>query len=238
MIPARHSAWAHVLFSAYLRRLLARHFHALRLLGPVPEPPGDRPVVLLPNHSTWWDGFFVYVLNQLLFHRTLHLMMLADQLAHFPFFRRVGAFGIRPGERRSVIDTIAYSSRLLEGPDTLLCVFPQGVLLPYATRPLGFQPGIERILSRYGGPATLIPLGMRAELLGAQHPEVFFLFGAPLPYDGSTVPESADLEQKEESLLAELDAGILEGRSGRIILSGRLGVDERWRRGRWCSPSR
>ena len=39
-------------------------FMKFRCWGELPEIPDHLPLLLLPNHSTWWDGFFVYLLNK------------------------------------------------------------------------------------------------------------------------------------------------------------------------------
>jgi hypothetical protein len=44
------------------------------------------------------------------------------------------------------VESLQYSASLLADPRIALCIFPQGELLSYGTRPLGFRRGIERIL--------------------------------------------------------------------------------------------
>jgi hypothetical protein len=229
LIPANHARWADILFSAYLRRLMQRSFHSLRLLGALPQLTVGLPVVLIPNHSTWWDGFFVYLLNKELLHRRLYLMMLAEQLSRFRFFRRVGAFGIIPGQRRSVVETLRYSSSLLQDPGNLLCMFPQGELRPYGVRPLGFEPGLKRILALSGARASLQMLAMRAEFRGDQLPEVYFLFDEPVEVRKAEIPSIEWIEGRETSLLDRLDGLIATGESGSPILCGRAGIHDRWR---------
>ena len=80
MIKARPNRAADRLFWLYLRGLLRRHFYALWLVGELPNLKQDQPVLLLPNHHSWWDGFYVYLLNRMRFHRSLYLMMLEEQL--------------------------------------------------------------------------------------------------------------------------------------------------------------
>jgi hypothetical protein len=61
MIQAQHAAWADRIFHPYVTWLFKRHFHVVRLLGKIPETNPELPLLLLPNHSTWWDGFFVCI---------------------------------------------------------------------------------------------------------------------------------------------------------------------------------
>jgi 1-acyl-sn-glycerol-3-phosphate acyltransferase len=146
-----------------VKRLLRRSFHCLRLLGQLPRLEPDQPLLMVPNHGTWWDGFFVYFLNRLLAGRKLYLMMLDGQLFRYRFFSRVGAFGIQPGQPRSVLDTLKYSAAVLQDPGNALCLFPQGELRYHALRPLGFQRGLERILKLCGKTVQILPLAIRCD---------------------------------------------------------------------------
>jgi len=228
MIAARHEQWAEWIFFPYVRRLLRGHFHALRLLGEIPELDPTRPLILVPNHGTWWDGFFVYILNRLLLRRKLFLMMLDEQLSRYRFFSRVGAFGIRPGLPRSVAETLRYSAAVLREPGNALCLFPQGVLRYHALRPLGYQRGLERILRLCGTKVQLMPLGIRCELLQDQRPEAFFLADRCHTMDAAGFAGIPWLENEAQGLLERLEAGIRNREPGRILLEGKTPLDERW----------
>jgi 1-acyl-sn-glycerol-3-phosphate acyltransferase len=218
MIRARHDGWAEILFRLYIQRLTRRGFHALRLIGEPAHLPAGIPVLLTANHSTWWDGFFVCHLNWLFFRRRLYMMMLEEQLARYPFFSRVGAFGVRPGHPRSVAESLDYSASLLKDPGAMLCVFPQGELVPHGRRPVSYQRGLERILQRQGGPVTLLPLAMRCEQGGERLPDAFFLMGSPQPAGGKESPRADTMAREQEQLMQRLDAAIAAGDGGRVFL--------------------
>lgn len=230
MISARHDWWAEALFFSYIRGLLRRSFQSLRLMGGLPDLDPRQPLLILPNHGTWWDGFFVYLLNRLLFRRRLHLMMLERQLERFRFFSRVGAFGIRPGMPRSVGETLRYSAALLGEPGNALCLFPQGELRYHALRPLGYQRGVESVLRLCGRAVQILPLAMRCELLGAQRPEAFFMADRSWTFDAAAFPGVAWLEAEQVALLERLEAAIRGGEPGRMLLEGRIPLDRRWGR--------
>jgi 1-acyl-sn-glycerol-3-phosphate acyltransferase len=193
---------------------MAADFQTVRLARPVPPLAADRPVLIVPNHSTWWDGFLVYLLNREVLHRTLHLMMLEEQLRRFPFFARVGAFGISPGQRRGVADAVRYSGSVLGERRNALCVFPQGVLAPGGMRPLGFQRGIERILSIAEAEISLLPLAIRCEFLGERKPAAFLLPGEVQILTAGTFAGAARLEETVASLLERLNEMIVEAGPG------------------------
>lgn len=228
MIEARHACWAERIFRGYITALTRRHFRAVHLLGELPELPADRPLLLTPNHSTWWDGFLVYLLNREVLHRRLYLMMLEEQLARYRFFSRVGAFGIRPGLPREAVAALAYSARVLASPAHALCIFPQGVLRPWAARPLNLQRGLERVLRFHGGPVALVPLSMRCELLADQRPEVFFLLDRCHAVNPESFSGMSWLEQEMEEQLGRLEEAIVHGDQGRVLIEGRRQVSERW----------
>lgn len=228
MTVARHSKWAHIVFRRYNSRILRRGFGAFHVLGQSPVTDPQLPVLLVPNHSTWWDGFFVYELNRLLLQRRFHVMMLESQLVRYPFFSRVGAFGIEPGSRREVATSLDYAATVLGDPGNLLCMFPQGELRPNGVRPLGFQRGLELILKRLSAPVTMIPVGMRAELLAGQKPDVFFSFGRSQVVDSSTFPGIVWLEAEVTRLLDQIVCAASRGESGTVLGQGRPGIQQRW----------
>lgn len=218
MIPAQHRLWADIIFQPYLARLFKKHFHEIQLFGESPEIPDQLPVLLLPNHSTWWDGFFVYLLNKRIFHRTAYLMMLETQLTKYKFFRKIGAYSIEPKNRRGVIESLEYTVELLNREMSLVSVFPQGQLLPWHTRPLGYKRGVEWILRKYGKPVTLLPLAIRTEFLGEKRPSVFFLFGDVTPCDAETFQGMDWLEKTETGLLEDLASKIMRQETGQNLL--------------------
>lgn len=218
MIRAQHRLWADIIFQPYLAWLFKRHFHAIQLLGELPEVPDHLPLLLLPNHSTWWDGFFVYLLNKRIFHRTAYLMMLEAQLSKYKFFRKIGAYSIEPENRRGVFESLKYTVELLHQEMSLVSVFPQGQLLPWHTRPFDYKRGVEWILQKYEKPVAVLPLAIRTEFLGEKQPSVFFLFGDVTPFDAETFRGMAWLEEIEVGLLDDLASKILRQETGQNLL--------------------
>ena len=218
MIHAQHRLWADIIFQPYLTWLFKRNFHEIQLCGTLPEIPDDLPLLLLPNHSTWWDGFFVYLLNKRIFRRTAYLMMLERQLTKYKFFAKIGAYSIKPENRRGVIESLGYTVGLLSREMSLVAIFPQGELLPWHTRPLDYKRGVEWILQKYGKPVTVLPLAIRTEFLGEKRPNAFFLFGDVYSFDGGTFQGTDWLEKTETALLEDLALRILRQEEGQNLL--------------------
>ena len=221
MTEARHSRWADRIFRPYLHGIMARSFHAARLLGQPPDPPRDVPLIVVGNHGTWWDGFFVYVLNKEVLHRRLYVMMLEEQLRKYPFFRRIGAFGISQGKVGGVRAALSYSSDLLGDPSHCLCMFPQGTMHRLHDRPLGFRRGLATILALYGGEASLLPLAIACEFLGERRPEAFLLADRVFRLDGATFKGMEWLESEQAAQMDRLDEMIAAKERGRSLVGGK-----------------
>ena len=200
----------------------------MSVLGNLPKIDPDLPLLLLPNHSTWWDGFFVYALNKKILHRKLYLMMLEKQLRNFSFFSKVGAYSIDPGSLSGVKNSIQYTTRILsEEKDTMICLFAQGVLSPWFKRPLEFQRGFETVISNYGKKMNILPLGIKTIFLEEQHAQVFFRFGDCDQIDAQSVRGSLHYEKKCEQLLEQIITDIRVRKKGTIIFSGAQSLSTR-----------
>lgn len=227
MIRANKSHWAKILFHFYIMRLLKKNFHQFHLFGDLPKLNQDVPIILIPNHSTWWDGFFVYLLNEKILKRDLYLMMLDSQLAKYKFFARVGAFGITPGDKKKVIESLNYTSELMRKKNSLICIFPQGELLPWGKRPLNFKSGIESIVRSFEKDIDILTLAIRAEFGGGQKAEVFFEFGKQIRVNSENFTGMQDLEHAEEKILNSLEKRILSQEKGASLFLGSHSINEK-----------
>jgi len=110
---------------------------------------------MVGNHFSWWDGFFIYYLNQHHFHRKLYVMMLEEQLRPRMFLSRIGAFSIQPGSK-SVVESLAYTVEQCKYPDNLVALFPQGEIESAYTSHFRFEKGLRFILNRSASPLQLV----------------------------------------------------------------------------------
>lgn len=232
MIKAAHNKYADFVFNFYITWLLKRHFHGIYLYNE-PAFPADKSILMLPNHSSWWDGFFIYFLNKKIFKRQVYLMMLEEELAKNKFFSRIGAFSIRK-KTFQVRESLAYAYSLLSSVNKpLVCIFPQGELLPWGKRPLGFERGVEFLLSRITEPLTLCMLAMRIEFRDEQYPDVFLMYEY-VNFEPGTKNSVPYLEDKLASLLTQLSEKIQTSASFTQLLKGRESVNrkmEKWKTG-------
>lgn len=219
MRKTQRNQWVDSAFSLYRDWTLHRHFHSIHLLGNVPTVKPRTPLLLLPNHSSWWDGFFIHLLNRKFFQRPLHMMMLEEQLRPYSVLSRLGAYPINTNSQKAVMEALRHTVNTLQHqPSSLVCVFPQGTLLPWHIRPLGYRRGIEHVLHRVSTTVTIVPLAIRCETLEKQRPKAYFLFGSPVYASPLHVPTTRALERTEEFLLNDLQERIITGEKGKILL--------------------
>ncbi|MGD9900033.1 MAG: lysophospholipid acyltransferase family protein [Calditrichaceae bacterium] len=227
MIKARHNIWADKIFEKYLNRLFKNHFYSINVLSEYPVVKTDLPLIIIPNHSTWWDGFLIYHLNKRIFGRRMFVMMEEKQLKKFPFFSRLGAFGVNAKSVKSVLKSLKYAGHVLKNAENMLCIFPQGVLERWHKRPIEYKRGIEKIIENIEGDSVLLPLAIRAEFTGEQRPEIFLNFGESLLVNKTNFPGIQILESQHEQLLDQLADKVRNGDEGEKIFSGKKSLSDR-----------
>ncbi len=227
MIEAKQQPWAEAFFRPYVFRLMKRHFSRIVLLGKLPALPPELSVLLLPNHSSWWDGFLVYLLKEKIFLRPLYLMMLEEQLQHYRFFQRLGAYSIAPGKTKSVALSLNYTLQLLQHGCNLVCIFPQGELRPWQRRPLGYQRITDWLLNRLNRSITVLPLGIRLTFHDERKPVALLKFGTARVVSAHDFPASAEMENEMNLLLTEM-LELPDGKpEGKILMNGYRGMSDR-----------
>ena len=142
------------------------------------------PVLIVSNHTSWWDP----IVSQLIGHRVLrsdgYALMDAKNLVRLPFFRKVGAFGVDLDDPADGARALRYAVKLLDRPGRLVWVFPQGREAPLVQRPLGFRPGSEAI-ARLARRATVFPCAIRYAFGSEELPVLHISFGAPIANGGA-----------------------------------------------------
>ena len=144
MLKAKHHFIIHPFFQYYTRYLLKRRFNSINLNSEVKTD--HRPVLLISNHTSWWDGFWVMYINLIVLHKKFHFMMLEDQLRKFWFFNYTGGFSVNKNSK-SIIQTLKYTSELLTDTNNMVLIFPQGEIQSSHNQNIKFQKGIERVLN-------------------------------------------------------------------------------------------
>lgn len=215
LIDARKQPVLERLYAGYGRRLLRGAFARVRV-GGAAWPARDGPVIAYANHGAWWDPVLAVFLSHDVFRRDGYGLMDGAQLVRYPFFRRVGCFGVT-GEGTAIDDARAIgeyaSSLLLGGLGRALWLFPQGALLPNRA-PLRFRSGLARI-SRGVPEASLVPIAVRYEFRDVAQPECVVRVGESARPESFGTRSSAGLTRRLErelgDTLAALDGDLASG---------------------------
>ncbi|MFO7998147.1 MAG: lysophospholipid acyltransferase family protein [Bacteroidales bacterium] len=167
MIKARHHWFYERFFDATISYLMRSDFRDWVVVGDFNDTGG--PVLMIGNHFSWWDGFFGRRLNQVVFRRRFHIMMLEKQLEQRMFLSRLGAFSIRKNSR-DALESIQYATELLSDPNNLVLLFPQGKFQSQHQFPLTFDDGWFRILKQAPGNTQLIFMACLTDYFAGRKP--------------------------------------------------------------------
>ena len=145
MIHAKHHPVIYPFFKWLTGFLLKRHFNSVRI-----EPDfqdNGKPILIVSNHMSWWDGFWMMHLNLKMTQRRFHFMMLEEQLKKHWYFAYTGGFSIKK-QTRSALESLHYTNTLLQDSDNLVVMFPQGEIQSMHQEVIHFEHGLQRIIDK------------------------------------------------------------------------------------------
>jgi 1-acyl-sn-glycerol-3-phosphate acyltransferase len=185
----------------YARRRLRAAFDGVHVEGldALREASAAEPLIVAPNHVSWWDALLILCLDGELEGRGYCLMDAAN-LDRLPFFRWLGAVPLARHSRRDTLKDLASAARLLDGPGRRLWIFPQGRMRPQHLRPLELQRGVSWLARK--AEARVQPLSLAYLYREMPEPALAASFSPPLPADASL----DDLERALVAGLARCDA--------------------------------
>jgi 1-acyl-sn-glycerol-3-phosphate acyltransferase len=170
------------LFTRYSRGYVRRHFHGVRLLKSHQLVADFRrlPAVVYLNHASWWDPLICLLLAAEYFpNRTSFAPIDAAALQKYRFLEKLGFFGIDPSSTRGAATFLRTAGNILESPERMLWVTPQGRFTDVRTRPVAFRGGLSALAGRVG-PTVFLPMAIEYTFWEERLPEVLVAFGTPL----------------------------------------------------------
>lgn len=176
----RISPWIMKAFVWYGRRHLRRHFHSLRISrsGWQPSPQGI-PLVVYSSHASWWDPIVGLVLqDELLPKSKVFAPMAAQMVEKYAMFGRMGFFGVEQNSARGAVRFLKVAQAVLQHPDHVLAVTPQGRLADCRERPVSFVGGLGHLAAR-SPVAAFVPLAVEYVFWEERLPEILLRFGSP-----------------------------------------------------------
>jgi len=153
--------------------MMHRNFHTVVINGQFVD--NGTAVLVIANHVSWWDGFWVEYLNQQILHRRFHFMMLEDQLKKHWYFQFTGGFSVKK-QSRSVIESLQYCIELLKQPANLVLMFPQGKIHSMHNHNFRFEKGIEKIVSEISPDTQILLVVNLIDYLSAPKPSLYIYF--------------------------------------------------------------
>ncbi len=106
----------------------------------------SRAVLILSNHLSWWDGFWIFQINRLHFKKRFHVMITEENYEKVWFLKYLGSFSVKKNSR-SIIETLEYAGNLLDDPRNLVLIFPQGQLHSGHIDQIQFQKGLMNMIN-------------------------------------------------------------------------------------------
>jgi len=183
-------------------------------LAPWDSGGGERrPLLIVANHSSWWDAVLPVLLSLDVLSLDAHGLMDAVQLKRYGLFRRVGLLPVDRSNRRRALLSLDAVAEEMRDRGRVLWLFPQGQLLPAEVRPLGCEPGAAWLVARLGG-CAVVPVAFRYEPCAHQRHEAYLGIGEPrwFPSHGGLRATTSEIERM---LTAQLDLVREEVATGR-----------------------
>jgi 1-acyl-sn-glycerol-3-phosphate acyltransferase len=229
------------LFERYVGSYLARQFHAFRLSKtqrPDPVAIRGKPLIVYFNHPSWWDPLTCLRLAEQFFPERKHYApMEAATLRKYPFFERLGFFGVELGSPRGARRFLTVSRQVLSRPDSALWIAAEGQFTDPRVRPVRLRSGIGHLAARVRQ-AVLLPVALEYPFWEERTLEALARFGEEIPAGEAgltAVDWTTVLETRLQDALDALAAESLARDPARfdVLLSGSAGVGgiyDTWRR--------
>ncbi len=170
MLKANHTKLTSNFIKYYSIWKTNKSFHSVNISQNFKDK--QLPILIIANHCSWWDGFWINYLNSKLFNRKFYFMMLEDQLRKRMFLLKTGGFSVNKASK-SILETVNYTVELLKNPSNLVLIFPQGKIQSIYTQNFQFEKGIEAILKRTNNPIQIILVANLIDYYSHEKPSLF-----------------------------------------------------------------
>jgi len=137
----------------YTRWLVSRKFH--ELIFNTIEFDKNKSILFLANHFSFWDGLVLHCVNEKLFRKNFYVMVNEETTYKLNYLRFGGAFSINKNSRK-MLESLDYAARLLNDPQNMVLLFPQGKLYSNLVEDIKFGKGISRVMNKADGKFQLI----------------------------------------------------------------------------------
>ncbi|MGF1679034.1 MAG: lysophospholipid acyltransferase family protein [Candidatus Methylacidiphilales bacterium] len=227
MIPAQKDPFLDSVLYFYLKRMLRRYFHTVRVAGleHLTALEKTRPAIAFANHSNWWDGVLLFYLSRFQRNKDFYCMMEEKQMLHYPFFSWLGAFSVNLDNPILAGGTVRYTCKLLRENRTLIWIFPQGRMVR-PREPISIKPGVDFLAKRFSN-ARMLPVAFHYAFEREQKPVAYIHIGPSYSAtDNSDDRLRAEMEQQVAALWRDEEQADWSGYQ--TILKPTLSINKRW----------
>ena len=228
MIPSNKNPLLDSFFYVYFRWLIHSNFSGIYVKGleNFSQLERNRPAICFANHTNWWDGLMAYYLTRFNHHKKGFCMMEEQQLKHYRFFTWLGAFSIDTSSPLRAAASVSYALHLLQNPETLCWIFPQGKVASIYER-IEVKNGTAYLANQVFK-VQLLPIIFRYEFFREDRPSVLIQVGkqaeGPRPFTDQTILELLETEQNSlEKSIKNQDL-----KDFKLIVPPRLSLNKRW----------
>jgi 1-acyl-sn-glycerol-3-phosphate acyltransferase len=180
MIRAKHHIVIYPLFKWLTGFLLRRNFNSIHIEGSYHD--NKNPILLIANHISWWDGFWIMYLNLKILHRKFHFMMLEQQLKKHWYFQYSGAYSVKK-KSRSIIQSLRYTNKLLQDSRNMVFLFPQGKIHSLYNNSIKFEKGVQKIIDHTMDEVQIVYVANLIDYFSHSKPNLFIYMKAYLAKD-------------------------------------------------------
>ncbi|MBN2166155.1 MAG: lysophospholipid acyltransferase family protein [Marinilabiliaceae bacterium] len=184
MIKAMHHIFIYPLFQWISRLLVKLNFNSINIEGEFND--NGNAVLVVANHISWWDGFWIMVLNLKLIRRRFHFMMLYEQLKKHWYFQYSGGYSIKK-KSRNVVYSINYTIGLLSHKQNMVVMFPQGKIYSIYNPNINFEKGIERIVRNIESETQVLFVANLIDYFSDSKPNLYIYLKSHLASDFTNV---------------------------------------------------
>jgi len=201
MIKSDHHPLIYPLVKHYTSYILKKNFQSIVQTGSYKS--GSKPILIVANHVSWWDGFWILHFNNLILKKQMHFMMLERELMKYPFFAHSGGFSVDKGSRQ-VTQSIAYAMELLSDSKNSVLLFPQGRLESLYNDHFVFEKGVVRLAEKCWPNIDILFVANTIDFLSNKKPTLYTRYEEYKPTSFSKISWETDYNLFYQNILSEI----------------------------------
>jgi 1-acyl-sn-glycerol-3-phosphate acyltransferase len=151
----------------YVRWIVNRHFN--ELLFDKIAIDENKSILVIANHFSYWDSLVLYLIGRKLFLKKFHVMVREDTTLHMRHLKYAGAFSVKK-KSRDMLESLDYAAELLNDPQNLVLIFPQGKLYSNFVNRINFEKGVMKVMEKAEGKFQLVFAAMFIQYMKHKKP--------------------------------------------------------------------